>query len=77
MVLPATQGRGHPTPATDAVISVLFFLEQPARKMGLQDHDVAMLFLRMLTTAIVGLISGTGVAIAMRWLPKQDSADNS
>jgi hypothetical protein len=66
MLLPAMQGSGHPHPELQAIISVLFFLEYPARSWGLQDADVAMLLLRMATTLVCGSLLGTLAALCTK-----------
>lgn len=71
MFLPGIQRSGHTNPtlqaAVQAILSVLFFMEYPARSWGLRDTDVAMLVLRMASTVAWGCLLGALAALCAKW----------
>ncbi len=58
MLLPATVSTRHPRPEVNTVLGVLFFLEHPARRLGLEDRDAFMIPVRAVSTLMWGLALG-------------------
>lgn len=71
MLLPATQSTRHPRPEVDAVCGVLYFLERPARGLGLEDRDACMIPVRAASTLLWGLALGCGIAALARRPPSR------
>ena len=76
-LLPGLQRSGHPRPAIQAILSVLFFLERPAKSWGLGDQDVGMLALRMSTTLICGFLLGCILACVTIPLKRKHGKDTT
>ena len=69
MLLPATVSTRHPRPEVDAFLGVLFLLERPARRLGLEDRDAFMIPVRVASTLMWGLALGCVFAAMACRLP--------
>lgn len=71
MFLPGLQRSGHPRPVLAAILSVLFFLEPPARSWwGLGDRDVAMVLVRLISNLLSGAVAGLALASLAVWIDR-------
>ncbi|MHC4202846.1 MAG: hypothetical protein ACYSU0_22885 [Planctomycetota bacterium] len=67
MLLPPTVSTRPPRPEVGTVLGVLFFLERPALRLGLEDRDAFMIPVRVASTLAWGLALGwTLAAVACR-----------
>ena len=69
MLLPATQSTRHPRPEIGILLGVLFFLERPGLRLGLEDRDAFMIPVRIASTLTWGLALGWALAAAACRLP--------
>jgi hypothetical protein len=72
MLLPGTQCSGHPRSVVQAVTSVLFFLEGPAREWGVEDSDLAMILIRLFSTVVCGSLVGAALTFGIGAILKRD-----
>jgi hypothetical protein len=76
MLLPGTQRSGHSSPVVETLISIMFFLEYPARLCGLTDADVGMLAVRMFSTLVCGAFAGCVLMLGAKLLLGNQKADS-